>query len=193
MFVSFHPRVPLSLAALALVAAAASPAQAQFGGLMGAIVGAGRSKPAPAATDSSDTCPSGKKKNKGAAIVGSIAGTMASRVGGKFASFVPLPEFASLLTTAFACQLEPDEQKQAANATVEATRGDAKVGQTVQWKSTKRDNVSGRSTVTARNDADPSGLQCITVSDVAIVNGEETTANKRMCRPKGSARYSLMA
>ena len=39
----------------------------------------------------------------------------------------------------------------------------------------------------------PSGSKCVTVSDVIIVNGEETTANKRMCRAPGAARYSLMA
>ena len=45
----------------------------------------------------------------------------------------------------------------------------------------------------ARNDADASGGKCITVNDIVIVNGEETTANKRMCRAPGAARYTLMA
>ena len=38
-----------------------------------------------------------------------------------------------------------------------------------------------------------SGPQCITVSDVVIVAGEETTASKRMCKAPGQARYTLMA
>lgn len=182
-------RAPAVLAAIAFAASAVTPAQAQFGGLMGAL---GRSS-TPKAASTDQTCPNGKKKSAGAAILGSMAGQMAKSVAGKFATFVPIPEVAGMLTNAIACRLEPEEQKQAAAATLEATRGDAKVGSTAEWTSDKREKVSGRSTVVARNDADPSGLQCITVSDVAIVNGEETTANKRMCKPKGSARYSLMA
>lgn len=184
-------RAPAVLAAVAFAASALTPAHAQFGGLMGAL---GRSSsPSPSPTPTDQACPNGKKKSAGAAIFGSMAGQMAKSVAGKFASFVPIPEVAGMLTNAIACRLEPEEQKQAAAATLEATRGDAKVGSTSEWTSGKREKVSGRSTVIARNDADPSGLQCITVSDVAIVNGEETTANKRMCKPKGSARYSLMA
>ena len=67
------------------------------------------------------------------------------------------------------------------------------VGASSAWTSETRENVSGTSTVVARNDNDQGGMQCITVSDVIIVNGEETTADKRMCRKPGSARYSLMA
>jgi len=36
-------------------------------------------------------------------------------------------------------------------------------------------------------------LDCITVTDVVIVRGEETKADKRMCRPPGSRRYSIVA
>jgi surface antigen len=190
MSVLLQARAPAALAAFALVAASA-PAQAQFGGLMSAF---GRSStPSPTPSPTAQGGPTGKKKSAGAAIFGSIAGQMANRAAGKFGSFVPIPEVAGMLTNAIACRLEPEEQKQAAEATLEATRGDAKVGTTSEWTSSKRENVSGRSTVIARNDVDSSGMQCITVSDVAIVNGEETTANKRMCKPKGSARYSLMA
>jgi hypothetical protein len=39
----------------------------------------------------------------------------------------------------------------------------------------------------------PQGSKCITVTDVIIDNGEETTASKRMCRGPGQARYALMA
>jgi hypothetical protein len=46
--------------------------------------------------------------------------------------------------------------------------------------------------VVGRNDEEATGLECITVTDVIIVKGEETTANKRMCRPPGSARYVLV-
>ena len=79
---------------------------------------------------------------------------------------------------------------------MEATRGED-VGSSSSWTSNTRENVSGTSTITARDDEVASngaaGRQCITVTDVIIVNGEETTANKRMCRAPGSARYSLAA
>lgn len=188
----FSLRVGAAVAAVALVAG--SPAQAQFGGLMGAF--GGGAKPKEATT--SQGCPQGKKKSAGASILGSMAGSMASRAAGKFASFVPLPQFADLITNAIACKLDKEEQKQAADATVSVTRGDqktgdVKVGSTAEWTSTTREDVKGKSTVIARNDVDPSGMQCITVSDVVIVSGEETTANKKMCKPKGSKRYSLLA
>jgi len=100
---------------------------------------------------------------------------------------------ADTLTNAIACRLDPEEQKQAAAATIEATRGaeggDADRRRWVRpprGRSETRENVSGTSTVVARNDNDKGGMQCITVSDVIIVNGEETTADKRMCRRPGS-------
>ena len=134
----------------------------------------------------------------GAAIFGNIAGQMAGQAAGKYASFVPVPEVAGMLTNAIACKLDEQEQKQAAEATLQATRandetGDVAVGSTAEWTSATREGVSGRSTVIARNDLDASGLQCITVTDVIIVSGEETTANKRMCKPEGGTRYSLLA
>jgi hypothetical protein len=35
-------------------------------------------------------------------------------------------------------------------------------------------------------------LDCITVTDIVIIEGEETRAEKRMCRAPGSARYSII-
>jgi surface antigen len=175
--------VPLALSAL-------TPAQAQFGGLLGSL---GRSAGTSQQSTTSQGCPEGKKKGIGAAILGSMAGSVANRAAGRLSSFVPIPEVADMLTNAIACKLDAKEQKQAAEATLAATRGDAKVGQTSEWTSGSRENVAGKSTVTAVNQVDASGLQCITVTDVVIVNGEEARANKRMCKPKGGARYSLMA
>jgi hypothetical protein len=172
------------------------PAQAQFGGMLGAL-GKKSSEPT-----SSDGCPKGKKKSIGASILGNVAGSVANRAAGRLASFVPIPEVASTLTNAIACKLDETEQKQAAEATLAATRGDDKtgdvaVGSTAEWTSSSRDGVKGKSTVIAANDGPGQGMapgsKCITVTDVIIVNGEETTANKRMCRAPGSARYSLMA
>lgn len=197
----------LGSAALALVCAL--PAQAQFGGLS-----FGSKKSSTTATTSSG-CPEGKKKSAGASILGSMAGSMASRVGGKFASFVPLPQFAEILTSAIACKLDEKEQKQAADATLAVTRGsdagEVAVGQTAEWTSSSRKDVKGKSTIVAVEQvpAAPPGKakgagkggdkqlasasQCITVSDVVIVAGEETTASKRMCKAPGQARYTLMA
>jgi hypothetical protein len=66
------------------------------------------------------------------------------------------------------------------------------VGSTASWQSETRDDVSGTSTVTAREETEGE-LDCITVTDVIIVRGEETKADKRMCRPPGSRRYSIVA
>ena len=204
--------VSFGAAAIALVSGL--PAQAQFGGLSLGSLG---KKSSTTDTGTTNGCPEGKKKSVGASILGSMAGSVANRVGGRFASFVPMPEFATILTNAIACKLDQKEQKQAADATLAVTRGDdatgnVAVGQTAEWTSSSRKNVTGKSTIVAVEQplamapANPgkgkgkskptqlaSGPQCITVSDVVIVAGEETTASKRMCKAPGQARYTLMA
>lgn len=179
------------VAAISLVSA---PAQAQFSGLKLP------SPTAPISETSSDGCPKGKKKGFGSSLLGSVvgkaAGDAAYRAG--VSRWLPMAEVSDQLTNAIACRLDPEEQVQAAEATLVATRGGegdagAQVGSSASWTSNTRDDVSGSSTVVGRNDDEATGLQCITVTDVIIVRGEETTANKRMCRPPGSARYSLAA
>ena len=178
--------------AFCVVANLAAPASAQFGGLLGNARSADRT---------ADGCPKGKKRSVGSQILGSIAGTVAgsaaSRAGGVF-HWVPIAGLTDQLTAAIACRLDPEEQKQAAQATLDATRGEGDaaqvaVGTSAAWTSKTRTDVSGSSTVVARNDADVDGLQCITVSDVIIVGGEETRADKRMCRKPPAARYALKA
>lgn len=193
MMMSLRSRTAMGTAAAVLFVLATSPAQAQFNFNFGSVA-----RSATAESQTNAGCPKGKKKSAGAAIFGNIAGQMAGQAAGKYASFVPIPEVADMLTNAIACKLDKDEQKQAAEATLQATRVDEKtgevpVGATAEWTSATREGVSGKSTVIARNDIDASGLQCITVTDVIIVSGEETTANKRMCKPEGGTRYSLMA
>ena len=199
-----------ALGAVALSLVAALPAQAQFGGLSLGSLG----KKSSTAETTTNGCPEGKKKSVGASILGSMAGSMANRVGGRFASFVPMPEFATILTNAIACKLDSKEQKQAADATLAVTRGDdntgaVAVGQTAEWTSSSRKDVKGKSTIVAveqvpaaapqsgkaknKDKQLASASQCITVSDVVIVAGEETTASKRMCKAPGQARYTLMA
>ena len=125
-----------AIAALAMVAAV--PAQAQFGGL-GSMLG---SAAKPKQQTDSNACPSGKKKSTGAAIFGAVAGAAVNRVAGGLSSWVPIPDVANALTNAIACKLDPEEQKQAAEATLAATRGDEQtgdlaVGSTTEWTSKK--------------------------------------------------------
>ena len=129
-------------------------------------------------------------------LLGGAARDAANRAG--VSSFVPVAEFSDQLSTSIACKLDPEEQKQAATATLEATRGageegEVEVGAMSAWTSGTREEVSGTSTVVARNDNESGGVQCITVSDVIIVRGEETRADKRMCRRPPAARYALLA
>ena len=182
-------RLVLSSAAMAMVASSI-PAQAQFRGLFD------RGK---RGAEKAENCGEGKKGDAGRGIIGGLLGgainDLARDAG--VTQFVPVPEFTDQLSTDIACKLNPEEQEQAANATLEATRGveDSgvpQVGSTASWTSTSRDNVSGTSTVTGREETGGE-LDCITVTDIIIVEGEETRANKRMCRPPGSARYSIVA
>jgi len=173
----------------------AAPSHAQLGGILSRI-------PSPSAPDTTtDGCPKGKSRSKGSTIAGgifgSLAGDAATRAGVNY-SFVPIAGLTDQLTAAIACKLDPEEQKQAAQATLDATRGEGDtaevaVGSTAAWTSETRDDVSGTSTVVARNDREKHGLQCITVTDVIIVKGEETRADKRMCRQPPAARYALVA
>jgi hypothetical protein len=63
------------------------------------------------------------------------------------------------------------------------------VGTEVSWKSDSRPNVSGKSKVTAEEKLADGG-QCLTVTDVVIVDGEETTVPKKMCRARGASGYA---
>ena len=183
------------IATIAALASLASPAQAQFGSILS------RTRDAASAASAPDECGGGRgRSNAGGRILGGIvsgmAGDAASRAG--ITRFIPMSEFTDQLSSTIACRLDPEEQKQAADATLEITRGTttddkAQIGATTAWTSETRDGVSGRSTVTAREEVAASGMDCIMVTDVIIVSGEETRADKRMCRAPGSARYSIAA
>jgi len=82
--------------------------------------------------------------------------------------------------------LDCQEQQKAANATEEAVRGG--VGTTSTWRSDTRPGVTGSSTVTAV-DAHSADGDCVTVTDVVIVDGQETRAPKHMCRRPPTNRY----
>jgi len=182
-------RLALTLGCAAL-ALGAMPASAQFSGILGN---------AKRGADKADACGTGKKGDKGRGVIGGLLGGVVDETlrGARLPSFVPVPAFSDQLTESIACRLDPEEQKQAAEATLTATRGGAdgerpEVGSSASWTSNSRQDVRGSSTVTAR-EASASELDCITVTDVVIISGEETRAEKRMCRAPGSARYAIVA
>lgn len=129
-------------------------------------------------------------------ILGGAAGFLpggAGNVASVATSVLPVGE---LLGEAIASMLDCDEQQKAAAATNEVTeqavtqaeRGGDAVGTTATWESTTRPGVTGTSTVTAVNTTGSSG-ECMTVTDVVIIDGEETRADKQMCRRPPSNRY----
>lgn len=161
-------------------------AYAQFGGLFGRRSSSNQEEQA---QNNCDTAQGSVGRSMLGSVLGSLAGSASSRLGG-VGTFIPSAQFADVLATEIACKLNEDEQEQAAEATLEATRGE-EVGSTASWTSTTRQNVSGTSTVTARN-ALADGSTCMTVTDVVIIDGEETTVPKRMCRGPGQSRYTLV-
>lgn len=167
----------------------AVPAAAQFGSLPFPVPTS--KAQADALTDPGCKVP---KKKKGLAVLGKIAGDYAGRKFSSIAAarFVPMAEFTTTLTQGIACRLDPDEQKQAATATDEVLRGN-KVGKSTTWTSETRENVKGTTTVTAAAPP-PAGqakTKCMVVTDVVIVDGEETSAQKTMCRVPPNPRYAI--
>ena len=81
-----------------------------------------------------------------------------------------------------ACSIA-DEQQQAATATEQATERPSAAASAPARAGRARPgpDVSGSSTVTAVETRAADG-ECMTVTDIVIVDGEETRAPKRMCR-----------
>ena len=177
-----------------------NPAAAQFGSILGDAV-RGAAKPTKTAKPAADTtankgCTAAGKTSRGANMLGSVLGGAASRTVGRVGVggvgfYLPIPAVSGILTDAFACKLEPKEQQQAADATVKATRS-GQVGASSAWTSDARPGVTGTSTVAGKEKL-ADGTSCMSVRDVAIVNGEETTVSKRMCRKPGASGYTLAA
>jgi len=105
-------------------------------------------------------------------------------------SFIPRAEVAGTLTNAIACRLDPDEQLQAAEATRSVTRSE-QIGTSSEWTSQTRPGVSGSSTATAKTVA-ADGTSCMTLTDVVIVDGEESRVSKQMCKNPGETRYIVV-
>ena len=145
-------------------------------------------------SDSAETKCTPKKKKSGGmfgAIAGGIAGTALGGWGGAPGALIAagLP-VASLLTDAIIRKLDCKEQVKAATATDNAVRGG--VGTTSTWESDTRPGVKGSSTVRDQR-ASADGGSCMLITDVVIVDGEETTVDKRMCRKPGGGNYVLAA
>lgn len=120
-------------------------------------------------------------------ILGSVADTALGRAGVSSSVVgVHLP-VGSLLSDAIVNLLDCKEQQQAAAATNEAIRGG--VGAEASWTSESRPNVRGKSKVTGEEKM-AGGGNCLTVTDIVIVDGEETAVPKRMCRAKGASAYA---
>ena len=132
-------------------------------------------------------CDSGQhqtRRNVARGVLGSIGGGLLGRAGGVASAALPM---ASMLGDALLNLLDCQEQQKAAAATEEAIRG-GDVGTRVEWESESRPGVRGASEVTAVENNSPQG-ECMTVTDIVIVDGEETRAPKRMCRRPPSNRY----
>lgn len=185
------------LVSTAIVAGLLAPmaAHAQFGGILR------RARGATNAAASSDGCATGSSSNAGSRALGNILGGLANDAAynSGVSSWVPSAEFADQLDASIACKLDPEEQKKAADATLEATRGGGadgtgrpEMGQMAAWTSDTRADVSGTSTVSDVERQGRDGRDCITVTDVIIVDGEETRADKRMCRVPPAVRYAIV-
>ena len=68
-------------------------------------------------------------------------------------------------------------------------RSAAELEQRSSGPANSRANVTGRSKVTAQQQLADGGT-CMTVTDVVIVDGEETTVPKKMCRARGASGYA---
>jgi len=130
-----------------------------------------------------DTPEKKAKRSMFGGMMSGLAGGILGRAGGVAGSLVPVT---SVVADELLKLLDCKEQKQAANATNKAIEGG--VGTEVKWQSETRQNVSGSSKVTGEEQL-ADGAHCVTVTDVVIIDGEETTVPKKMCRGKGDSGY----
>jgi surface antigen len=107
-------------------------------------------------------------------------------VGASEESVNRILRFGTSISGAIANRLNCREQEQAEQATDRAINGG--VGTTSRWTSDTRRNVSGSSIVT-NEERRGNGRTCLTITDIVIIDGEETRAPKRMCRTPPSNAY----
>jgi hypothetical protein len=134
-----------------------------------------------------DTAAKQARRSIFGSVLGSVGGSLLGRAGVAGDVVAAALPAASYLTDELLKKLDCKEQQQAAKATDQAIRGG--VGTEVAWKSDTRANVSGTSKVTGQEKL-ANGGQCVTVTDIVIVDGEETTVPKKMCRANGASGYA---
>jgi hypothetical protein len=134
-----------------------------------------------------DTAEKKARRSMFGSVLGSIGGSLLGHVGAAGDVISLAMPVGSYLTDELLKMLDCKEQRQAAQATDQAIRGG--VGTEVSWKSDSRPNVSGKSKVTGEEKL-ANGTQCLTVNDIVIVDGEETTVPKRMCKTPGGSGYA---
>ena len=124
------------------------------------------------------------------AVAGAVIGGLLGGGGVPIVTTVSLP-VGAFLADSYIDMLECGEQLKAIGATLQVTDQAERqgVGASVSWRSDTRPGVSGASTVTAVERTRAGGQRCLTVTDVVIIDGEETRIPKRMCRTPPSARY----
>jgi len=128
-------------------------------------------------------------RKKGGGIGAFLGGLVGEAAGFGTVGKLLTAGLTGVLAAEIACKLTEDEQVAAAEATVEVTKT-PEVGKTVQWVSPERAGVEGSSTIT-KVASRPSGATCLDITDVVIVDGEETTISKKMCRKPGEQRYAI--
>jgi surface antigen len=142
----------------------------------------------------SEQCQEQQRRARGRGrAIGGVIGGVAGGVLGRGSTLQRLATVAlaapvgALIGDAIARHLDCHEQRQAAAATEQVVeRG---VGATQTWTSDTRPGVTGTSTVTAAAAPADDGNPCVTVTDVIIVDGQETRAPKRMCRRPPTNRF----
>lgn len=147
-------------------------------------------QPAPAqppAQQCAETPAKKARKSMFGSILGGLADSALGRFGGTAGSIASSFSAGSMLSDAIINLLDCKEQQQAAKATDDAIRGG--VGTEVAWKSESRPNVVGKARVTGEEKLADGG-QCMTVTDVVIIDGEETSVAKKMCRARGAKGYA---
>lgn len=138
---------------------------------------------------SADKCK--KSRKRGGLLGGVLGGVVGDAAGLGTIGTLISSGVGAVLVSEIACQLTEEEQEVAAEATVEVTEKE-EVGATSTWTSPTRSGVSGSSTVTALN-TEPNGRRCLSITDVAIIDGVETRIAKQMCRGSGDEGYSIVA
>ena len=130
-----------------------------------------------------------KSRGRGRLLGGIFGGVLGSVAGLDKVGTLITSVAGGLIVGEIACKLSEDEQEKAAEATLAVVEKE-EVGAVANWQSPTRGDVSGSSTITALN-TEPNGRKCLTITDVAIIDGEETRVSKQMCRGAGQSKYAI--